>query len=228
MKNFFLFLMFFSLSSHTLFGMMQYYPVKQLSRATQNILKNTASRPDYKGEFKFKKDNPVAYNQKIKNTLVLMLQERAHRSAQVSLGSILFGCIALGVLRAADYLDYIPQSFFWKGFGLTVGIFGTGALGAAVIGDIFNGVRRDLESNTAIYSPQEKPQGFHVLSAKQNHANEKKEEILKACASCKKIERKMNAFKRCSNCKQVHYCSQDCQKKDWNKHKSQCKGKEKK
>jgi hypothetical protein len=29
-------------------------------------------------------------------------------------------------------------------------------------------------------------------------------------------------FKKCSGCKKVRYCSRDCQKDDWAKHKSTC------
>ena len=30
-------------------------------------------------------------------------------------------------------------------------------------------------------------------------------------------------LKICSRCKSVHYCSRDCQKKDWKQHKGYCK-----
>lgn len=41
----------------------------------------------------------------------------------------------------------------------------------------------------------------------------------KVCAVCKKKEN----LKSCSRCKKVHYCSVECQKKDWNTHKQDCK-----
>lgn len=42
------------------------------------------------------------------------------------------------------------------------------------------------------------------------------------CAYCKKISSASDEFKRCSRCKQTHYCSADCQKKDWKTHKVLC------
>jgi ankyrin repeat protein len=40
------------------------------------------------------------------------------------------------------------------------------------------------------------------------------------CAACKNSG--LN-FKVCSACKNVHYCSRDCQKSDWKRHKKECK-----
>eukprot|EP01084_Bolivina_argentea_P212548 361262_1 len=39
------------------------------------------------------------------------------------------------------------------------------------------------------------------------------------CSNCGNTER----TKKCSGCKQVWYCNTDCQKKNWMKHKKQCK-----
>ena len=40
------------------------------------------------------------------------------------------------------------------------------------------------------------------------------------CANCKKFGFK---FKKCSACQSVYYCSRECQKSDWKKHKKVCK-----
>jgi hypothetical protein len=39
------------------------------------------------------------------------------------------------------------------------------------------------------------------------------------CSTCLK----KGILKRCSKCKKVFYCSKECQKKDWNFHKTICK-----
>jgi hypothetical protein len=41
---------------------------------------------------------------------------------------------------------------------------------------------------------------------------------IKKCKICSK-----KTTNRCSKCKRVHYCSQECQKKDWKEHKGTCK-----
>lgn len=41
-----------------------------------------------------------------------------------------------------------------------------------------------------------------------------------SCANCHKSDKKN---KKCSACGFVHYCSKECQKSDWKKHKSLCK-----
>ncbi|EDW40481.1 GL24869 [Drosophila persimilis] len=42
-------------------------------------------------------------------------------------------------------------------------------------------------------------------------------EQIKKCATCLVLAKKM-----CANCKKVHYCSRECQLKDWAKHKTAC------
>ncbi|NGX27488.1 MAG: hypothetical protein K940chlam6_01424, partial [Chlamydiae bacterium] len=49
--------------------------------------------------------------------------------------------------------------------------------------------------------------------------------IQKQCHQCKITEGQLNSIgslSTCSGCKVVHYCSKDCQKKDWSKHKLLC------
>lgn len=48
------------------------------------------------------------------------------------------------------------------------------------------------------------------------------------CANCTKTERTtteggIERFKKCGKCKKVYYCSVDCQKIHWKKHKVDCK-----
>jgi hypothetical protein len=47
--------------------------------------------------------------------------------------------------------------------------------------------------------------------------------IQKQCATCNALENKLvNKFKTCSKCMNVWYCSLECQKNDWKKHKPIC------
>ncbi|XP_027200941.2 N-lysine methyltransferase SMYD2-like [Dermatophagoides pteronyssinus] len=50
----------------------------------------------------------------------------------------------------------------------------------------------------------------------------KKEFKGKNCDYCF-VECKSNEFGKCGNCKKMYYCGKDCQKKDWNQHKLECK-----
>lgn len=45
------------------------------------------------------------------------------------------------------------------------------------------------------------------------------EKILKECKKCQKMS---ETSKKCGQCYDVHYCSKECQKEDWNHHKLTC------
>ncbi len=44
----------------------------------------------------------------------------------------------------------------------------------------------------------------------------------RTCATCKQ-QKPLAELKQCARCKAVEYCSVDCQKADWKKHKKRCK-----
>eukprot|EP01080_Neovahlkampfia_damariscottae_P011977 gene11977-5378_t len=54
---------------------------------------------------------------------------------------------------------------------------------------------------------------------------EKKQEVkvLRSCNTCDKKEKERKQFFICSQCKKSVYCGLECQKKDWKKHKINCK-----
>lgn len=45
----------------------------------------------------------------------------------------------------------------------------------------------------------------------------------KNCSHCSKTPDENGPFQRCGACKVARYCSKDCQKADWEKHKALCK-----
>ena len=51
-------------------------------------------------------------------------------------------------------------------------------------------------------------------------------EIAKLCFTCARMPQ-MGKTKMCSVCKAIRYCSKECQKEDWERHKLQCKKSEK-
>ena len=70
--------------------------------------------------------------------------------------------------------------------------------------------------------------GFH--SVKITNQTTGKEEVLclvKMCVACSKGYASNPPFpkdgKRCGGCHNVYYCNVECQKKDWKRHKKECK-----
>ena len=53
-------------------------------------------------------------------------------------------------------------------------------------------------------------------------AHEKKRVELKVCNGCGKQESTLLEFKTCNRCEVAFYCSRQCQKSDWKKHKKIC------
>lgn len=47
--------------------------------------------------------------------------------------------------------------------------------------------------------------------------------FIHTCFHCRKIPSKGESFKVCSLCTSMHYCSVECQRKDWKAHKEVCK-----
>ncbi|XP_034480954.1 zinc finger MYND domain-containing protein 10 homolog isoform X2 [Drosophila innubila] len=75
----------------------------------------------------------------------------------------------------------------------------------------------ELEQHLAdleLQKPEAKSGESNVAAA----AGGEDEEKTHKCGSCQKA-----AKKKCANCKQVHYCSRECQLKDWPTHKDTCK-----
>mmetsp|Transcript_1938 Transcript_1938/g.2863 ORF Transcript_1938/g.2863 Transcript_1938/m.2863 type:complete len:100 (+) Transcript_1938:990-1289(+) len=40
--------------------------------------------------------------------------------------------------------------------------------------------------------------------------------------SCQEKEKKVKGFRNCSRCKRIAYCSKECQRADWKRHKEEC------
>ena len=51
---------------------------------------------------------------------------------------------------------------------------------------------------------------------------------LHSCNACGTTEAMLGDYQRCGGCKDIFYCSPECQKTDWSKHKKSCKRKNKK
>ncbi len=98
-----------------------------------------------------------------------------------------------------------------------------------IIGHYFN-------DNTPIFLEHKKKIG-KVIDSYKNNNNEVITKIIidnkyanlsiftshtvRTCHGCKQMIESYQ-LKRCSNCKMAYYCSKECQKKDWQKHKIFC------
>lgn len=58
-----------------------------------------------------------------------------------------------------------------------------------------------------------------MMGSSSPQFSESKIKIIKKCDICNSEKN----LKLCSRCKTIYYCSQECQKKGWEKHKLQCK-----
>ena len=66
-----------------------------------------------------------------------------------------------------------------------------------------------------------------ALSTPTFHSDNKHDRNRKACKTCGKLNAELSEeekkLKTCSKCKTVAYCSKECQKKDWEGHKKDCR-----
>jgi hypothetical protein len=66
-----------------------------------------------------------------------------------------------------------------------------------------------------------------ALSITAVHSDNKHDRNRKACKTCGKLNAELSKeekkLKTCSKCKRVAYCSKECQKKDWEGHKKDCR-----
>ena len=66
-----------------------------------------------------------------------------------------------------------------------------------------------------------------ALSTPTFYSNNKHDRNRKACKTCGKLNAELSKeekkLKTCSKCKRVAYCSKECQKKDWEDHKYDCR-----
>jgi len=78
----------------------------------------------------------------------------------------------------------------------------------------------DTEIMKIVMAPLEHPKGVSPLA--HEAAANRQRTILHPCSKCNRIEEAIDVFKKCQRCKAVYYCSKDCQKSDWKKHKKKC------
>eukprot|EP00980_Cylindrotheca_fusiformis_P031096 scaffold25826_cov132-Cylindrotheca_fusiformis.AAC.4 len=72
---------------------------------------------------------------------------------------------------------------------------------------------------------REEAKDYHKAKCLQNQEEKRERRGKKmkqvACDTCKKRQ-PYTKMKKCSRCRSVTYCSEECQKQDWSRHKKDC------
>ena len=69
---------------------------------------------------------------------------------------------------------------------------------------------------------QERAVLFDFLARTNIDSDDSEDEVDCVCSNCKRPPKKGEELKRCSRCHLTHYCSVQCQKKDWDFHRFAC------
>lgn len=84
--------------------------------------------------------------------------------------------------------------------------------------DALNSCKEQLSYYQALFLKKIDGMAGYSKQLEQRKDEALKKEVVIKCAACSKI----GDFKKCGRCQEAHYCSRDCQSKDWNKHKLIC------
>jgi hypothetical protein len=60
-----------------------------------------------------------------------------------------------------------------------------------------------------------------IISQEERQERREKKAKQVTCDTCKKRS-SYTKMKKCSRCRNATYCSVECQKQDWNRHKTEC------